>query len=260
MAQELWQRVVREVVRRLCHRAGDGNRQLVAFFCGGWIGLPAALEQMQLLRLQGWSIRTVLSPAAESVIGEDAIRYELAPSAVYTASSPLPLEVLEKMEVAVVPVLTMNSAAKVCLGVMDTPVVQGVADALMMGKPVVAACNAANPHDAERSVWGLGNSPVAWKRLKEEQVLQLPELGVRLVDAAYLGQEIRQVTADRGNPGKKVPDEVVLQRVAGPLTRLQVVEAWQEGVQILEVGNGPVSPLAREAAAQLGLEVRERQQ
>jgi len=255
ISDSLFEKIVREVLRRLQEKVEQPKRALV-LFTGGLIGLPQALDQLKKSQAEGWELVPVLSPAAEEVIGIARIKESLGTAEVFTSkNSPPPSQLLQGVEVVLVPVLTMNTAAKVALGLADTNVTTLISEAIMLGKSIIAARNAADPNSPQRRELGMNKGPAPWVQMLAEYLGRLENFGIRLVD-------VEELTADIcGRRGSKVvlaavgaqPEET--KKAAGVVTRADVIRAWEEGRDLVLRPRTIVTPLAREVAREYGVEL-----
>ncbi|MDR3589832.1 MAG: flavoprotein [Negativicutes bacterium] len=259
MQQEnLVERIAREVMRQLNSKATADLSprrvpKILALFTGGTIGLAPGLAALGELRSRPTDIGVVLSPAAENVIGAARIKEALGPDIpLLTTRDPYPGKMLRETDVVVVPVLTQNTAAKLARAFSDTVVTTLVLQALMLGKPVLVAVNAADPHDGWRVSAGMGRAPAGLARMLQDNLKKIEGLGVRLVD-------VRQLA---GETGRFFERNLTRQpAAAAAATKVLIDAAAVKAAQIngsrrLDVPRGAVvTPLAVDAARDLGVEL-----
>lgn len=248
--RELVEIVTREVLRRLSAGAPaaglEANRKVLALVCGGTIGLEQGLTALAKLSAYPADVAVVLSAAAEQVVGTRRVLEALgADTAVYTARQPCPARLLREADAVVIPVLTQNTAAKLARTIADTPVTSLTLEALMMGKPVIMAVNAADPLDSGRLAVGMGRGPVALTRVLQDNLRRLESYGVRLVDARLLAAEVGKCFRPASQPAASPRKRVLIDAAA-------VKAAFAGGSHRLEVPpGGIVTPLAADAAREL---------
>lgn len=248
---ELVDIVTREVLRRLNGAAPAAGRQesrrALALFCGGTIGLEQGLAALAELRAYPADVAVVLSAAAEKIVGAQRVRETLGgDAAVVTVQDPYPGKLLREADIVVVPVLTQNTAAKLARTFSDTMVTTLTLQALMLGKPVVAAVNAADPQDGGRAGIGMGRAPVGLTRALQDNLRLIESYGVRLVDVGQLAAEARRCFRPGLQPAAKDRDKKVLIDAAA------VKAAYAAGSGRLAVPRGAiVTPLAADAAREL---------
>ncbi len=247
--------VTKEVLRRLnggAPNAGpQGSRRVLALVCGGTIGLEQGLAALAALRAYPADVAVVLSAAAERVVGAQRVRDTLgADIAIVTAQDPYPGKLLRAADVVVVPVLTQNTAAKLARTFSDTMVTTLTLQALMLGKPVVMAANAADPLDSGRAGVGMGRAPVNLTRALQDNLKRIESYGVRLVDVKLLAAEAGKCFRPGPQPATPAREKKVLIDTAA------VKAALAGGSRRLAVPRGAiVTPLAVDAARELNVEL-----
>nr|WP_320148173.1 flavoprotein [uncultured Anaeromusa sp.] len=257
--------VTEEVMRRLgvTQPVQPTVKQVLALFTGGALGLEEALVQLAQLQNQGVRLTAVLSKAAESVIGVERLRKALGTELdIRLATDPLPKQDLKAADIVLVPVLTQNTAAKLARTLADTTVTTLVMQALLMGKPVIAARNAADPKDPWRVQGGMGAARPTLTRALQENLKTLESYGVVLVEAGTLAAEAAQQldltgtlaqvkeTAQKPSLPKKGQGRRVIDAAM-----IQVLAA--QGETALSVGpQDLLTPLARDVARECGVEIR----
>lgn len=247
--------VTQEVLRRLnggAPAAGpQGKRKVLALFCGGTIGLEQGLAALAELRAFPADVAVVLSAAAEKVVGAQRVRETLGTdAAIVTAQDPYPSRLLREADAIAVPVLTQNTAAKLARTFSDTLVTTLALQALMLGKPVVMAVNAADPQDGGRAGVGMGRAPVNLTRALQDNLRRIESYGVRLVDVKLLAAEV-------GKCFRPDPQPVAIAREKKVLIDAAAVKAALAGGSgRLAVPRGAiVTPLAADAARELDVEL-----
>lgn len=266
--EALIQTITSEVLRQLkSAEAGQGQPgaaragKVLAIFTGGTIGLDQALTELRSIQSFTSAITVVLSTAAEKIIGTAKIRETLGGHVtIVTAQSDYPGKLLREADVVLVPVLTQNTAAKVAQTLADSLASTLIMQALMLGKPVVAAQNAADPEDDWRIKGKMGYvSPGLLKALKNN-LQKLAEYGVQVVQADSLAAVTRQhlqaeavVQAPAASPAVKTGAAASKKAV---LTAAAIQEAARSKAKTVTVATGTiVTPLALETAREHGVEV-----
>jgi hypothetical protein len=247
--------VTQEVLRRLKSEvpaAGPrSSRKILAPFCGGTIGLEQGLAALAELSAYPADVAVVLSAAAERVVGAQRVREALGKDvAIVTDRDPYPGRLLREADVVAVPVLTQNTAAKLARTFSDTQVTTLVLQALMLGKPVVMAVNAADPLDNGRAGAGMGRAPANLTRALLDNLRLIESYGVRLVDVKHLAAEVVRCFRPAPEPVATAGGRKVLIDVAA------VKAALASGSKTLAAPRGAiVTPLAAEVARELGVEL-----
>ena len=257
--EKLVQLVVNEVMRQLKLRppelgqqAGAPKYQALAIFTGGTIGFEESLAQLKRIQEDNVEITAVLSPAAEKIWGSTRIQEELgAHINIIDAQSAYPGKLLHEADLVLVPVLTQNTAAKLALTFSDTLATTLVLQALMLGKPVIAAANAADPTDGLRVKGNMGNASPGLLQALRDNLKKMGSYGIRLVDVGCLAEESKKIT--NRNLNKTIAGAPVAK---GLLDVAGVKAAAAGGAGSLVISRGTiVTPLARDVARDYGLDI-----
>lgn len=248
--KEMARLIVEEVCRRI--NSGEEDRpglNVLALFCGGLRGAEEAIASLYACRKFS-TVRAVLTPSAEKVIGKTMLEEKLAPEEILTdASGRTELELIEKADLLVIPVLTRNTAAKIACGIADNLATNLVMQALLRSKPVIAARDGCN--------LGPGGSvnPVYKARLAGN-IRQLEQYGVVFTGAAGLGEELKRMFRQSGVPASSKDCEGGSAPVfSGKILTRADVTIWSGEVLSLQPDT-LITPSARDAAAERGVELR----
>lgn len=229
--------------------AAPAGPRVLAVFTGGELALEAALRQLSELRAAGYRIDSLLSARAEQVIGRERVARVLACPLLAPEPGASMAQFLAPYQAVLVPVLTRSSAARLSVGITDTLATEAIWGTLMLGKPVVAARNAADPA-ADCPAVATRRAAEAVHRLLAGHLERLAEFGVRLVDAGELAAAAREALggASPAAPAAALPRTI--------LTGEDVLQAAAKGERCLRLGSGSqVTHVAREAAARLGVRI-----
>lgn len=259
--EKLVELVVAEVLRRLrqaditLRPAAGPQYKALAVFTGGTIGLEASLEELKKLQAGGTEITVVLSQAAETIIGESWIKEKLGSHVqVVATQSPYPGKHLRLADVVLVPVLTQNTAAKLAHTLSDSMVCTLILQALMLGKPVIAAVNAADPQDDWRVQKHMSQAAPALKAALAANLKRIETFGVLLTPVEKLANAAGRVLGREEQPAlTKVPEQPVKKRV---LDADSVRRTAQQGIKTIQIVQGTIiTPLARDIARECGIAI-----
>ncbi|MGE5454858.1 MAG: flavoprotein, partial [Methylocystaceae bacterium] len=234
MEQErFFELVVQEVLRRLTEPTGLNKEKVLVVFTGGVIGLDKAVEELKIIQnLNNVDLKVILSHSAEKVIGVKRLKQELGEQIdIITAQEPYPRKVLEETDLIIVPVLTMNTAAKVALLLADTPVCTLVLQALLRGKPVIAAKNAADPDDYQRVMNNMNRANSALRAALQSQLTKLETYGVTLVPVEKLAEMTSKALAKEVKTITKVGKKTIIDAET-------VRKMAEDGIEIIHLDKG----------------------
>lgn len=260
--EQLVQWVTAEVMRRLALKEPSGQEKIAAcrkralvIFTGGTIGFEASLLELRKIQAADVELTVVLSAAAEKILAGDRIKEQLGGGiTLITPSSPYPGRLLRESDLVLVPVLTQNTAAKLAGTLSDSLPATLILQGLMLGKPVVAAMNAADPQDAWRIKMNMGQSSPGLVEALRQNLKKIAGYGVKLVpvhELAAASQKILAATGDAAAHPSGRGDSLPRKNLVNAET---VKAAAQAGLkEIVIAANSIVTPLARDLAREYAI-------
>lgn len=246
--EQLIEWVTREVLQRLGKKQLEGcvaAKKALAIFTGGTIGLSEGLEEISKLKQSGFYITVVLSPAAEKITGYERMKEYLGMDVpVIMVNDEYPGGHLKEADVVLIPVLTENTAAKVANTMADSLASTLIMQALMRGKPVLAAKNAADPKDALRIQADMGHAAPGLVQALQTNLKKLEGYGVTLVSVQNLAAECqRMLTPKKSDVSGRTSEK------KGIIDAQAIKAAADSGVANLVIASGTIiTPLARDLA------------
>lgn len=257
--EELVQLVTAEVLRQLGQKSVAAPEEVtpcckqgLVVFTGGTIGLEQSLIELQKIQALKIDLTIVLSAAAEQVVGIKRVQESLgSETRIVTTQSPYPGQLLRAADIVLVPVLTQNTAAKLAHTLSDSLASTLIMQALMLGKPVVAAENAADPLDSWRVKKNMGQCPPGLLQTLQDNLRKIKDYGIQLVRVDNLAEECqkkvaRSIEMELSSPKakKSVLDAAAIKAAAG------------HGLKSIAVLPGTIiTPLARDVARDYGIEL-----
>ena len=264
--EELVQWVTTEVMRKLgmetqppTEKTDQPYKRALAIYTGGTIGFEQSLLELQKIQAAHVDVSIVLSAAAEKMLDIDRLKEQLGRNIpLITTQSPYPGKQLREADLVLVPVLTQNTAAKLAYTLADSLPSTLILQGLMLGKPILAASNAADPQDCWRIKMNMGKSSPGFSEALRQNLRKIASYGIELVAVDSLAaasqkliERIDRKSADilRENqgapPGKKslVDAETVKSSASKGLKR------------IVTDKNAIVTSLARDVAREYGIEI-----
>ncbi len=252
--EELLNNIVEEVLRRLQKKL----KKATVLFTGGSYGFPDALEQLKLLQADDWDLNILLSNHAEYVLTPQLIREQLGNAKVYVEKDVMELSPFYgEVSALIVPTLTLNTAAKIALGIADNMATNLASHMLMSGIPVIAAKDACDMQNPIRAQLGLDKASQTYDAKMGEHLSTLESYGVKLVKAKELYETVQRIVFPFSNQAKAVPAPAkkIYDFKKKVLTRNDVIEAKQKE-RILRIPQTTIlSPLAFETAKEFGVEI-----
>jgi hypothetical protein len=180
MNEEELRSVIRAVIEAIEEIMAENNRTRKALvaFTGGMINFDEALDSLIRLKAAGIEMRYLSSPAADIIHDQDRIAGLGIPKAE-------DFGLAKNYDALVIPLLTVNTAAKAAHAISDTKITNLIRGFLQVGKPVVAARDAADPDcPAKRNLYPNMTSGLA--DTFRENLCRLEMIGVTLTPARDL--------------------------------------------------------------------------
>ncbi len=241
---ELTEIIIEEVMKRI---AKPGKKAL-AVFTGGTGGFEEAVEQVHKLRLDGWMIDILFTFGAENVFSRGYLQDRFEGFNVYFENDNRNRSFLEEICLLLIPVMTVNTAIKIALGISDTPATHLVSSALINGIPVLAAKDAANPRNARTDNFRSGIRAEAYVRKLDGYVKTIEEYGVTMVACRNLSEAARSIGSREQNTDHGMKKKLI--------TKEDIISARNGGSEKIFVDSGTiVTPYAEETACELGVEI-----
>ncbi len=245
LTQALVEQIVEQVLQILKgagQPADHAGKRITAVFSAGLSGGETACRALRGLTGRGYSVQALFTPCAQTVNGP-AWLLERAPAVQICGESACsPRAWVEETDLVLIPVLTVNSAAKLAHGIADNRALSTVMAALMARKPVIAAVDACT---------GDPDVPVV-ARIWNQNLRLLHQCGIQLVSAADLEVSVRNRLESGGPAGCAVPGPSP--RFAGRV--LSIRDLRQMGAGRLYVSSGTiVTPAALDEARNRNIEI-----
>lgn len=257
--EEIVNRAVEAVFQRLI--ASAPRRKVLMVFTGAGSGYVAGRDAIRLLVEGGHSLKVILSPAASFLIGEENIRKAGAPEIIRSDQWVWTPTLVQESDLIFVPTLSMNTAAKLSLGLMDSLANTIILGGLLAGKPVIAIADGADPYGDGGKVFGGDTATAPLLRARfAENLSALKTLGIQLVrkeqflSAVAAGLlavgakvEADQTVSDSG--GQAHPNAAL----SGSWITAGELSGFKRGQTVRVPRGAHLTPLARETARQLEL-------
>lgn len=256
--------IVSKVIAAL--RAAAPKKRVLVLFGGASTGFVAGMEAIKQMVSNGHEVTVVLSYSARHIIGEDHVKQAGATRIILPDTWANAPALVRDADLVLVPTLSMNTAAHLAQGLMDSLLSTLVLGALMAGKPVIAICDGANPRGNGGKVFGAKpDAAVALQNKLLANLATLAEYGVELVhepdfwlavDCHLLGLGT-VAPAETPDPAITNAPPPVLGLSGAFITQTDLAGLPAGSVVRLAVGT-KLTPLARDTAARLRLTLLEK--
>ena len=221
METDLIQKIVSEVINRMktaeeTKPAKPNSKNALVIFSGGTTGLAETLSQLQAIAASSYRLQVVMTPAAEDVISESLIKSKLGDVEIISeVNRKSPGELTKNADKIIVPVLTMNTAAKLAYGIADNLASTVVLYGLLRGKPVIAVRDACDPCNPIRDKIGMNSENETFRSMLLGNLLRLEQYGIVLVNSGDLSAAVMGLSIEKkcSPMGSVKPERVFSQKV-----------------------------------------------
>lgn len=250
--EKLIKLVVAELAKQRPNHKPAAKRML-AIFSAGTIGLDVVLQQMQQLQQQGCQFEAVLTPNGKRVIGTPKLKSALGPNSVYDDCEDFTqlIALLDDCDAVLIPVMTINTAAKIVNGIADNLATTLIMSALLAGKPVIGVRDACDLKNVSRVGMGHNKAARAYQAMLLSNVERLNDYGLALCESQDLAKTVQLSLGDKAtvHPEAKEGRQVFNKQI------LSVADLPISGVQITVSPRTIITPAAKDAIKERGIEV-----
>lgn len=259
MEQALIDEIVAKVVGivRVKMMAGLPKQRVLMLFSGASTGYVVGMDTIKLLTRAGHDLTVFMTESAVHVIGEDNVRMAGATEIIGPNQWVNTPGLVRETDLVLVPTLSMNTAARLALGLMDSLFSTLVLGALLDNKPVIAVCDGADPYGKGGLVFSdtYDGAPALRAQLTAH-LGKLIEFGVDLVaEADFVAGVLHHMQAGRNSapPGSTLPAlHATVNGTSSVLTAADL-DAYQPGTTLYIPADMRLTPLAKERAAKQSL-------
>ncbi len=185
--------IVDEVIRRIRNRP----KKALVCFSGAAIGLTEVLENLATLKSKGWELTVFVSEGAKAALPMDHIRNKLGVDTIYDETdSSAQINLFKDKDVMILAATTVNTAAKLALGICDNALTTLVNHGLMAGIPTVCVKDGADPDNAVRSQLGGDRSTPAYYQMLAGNLQKLEDFGIKCCEAKELAEVCQPTNAN----------------------------------------------------------------
>lgn len=153
--QALLDKIVARVLALLAGGpVNTSRRNVLLLFSGASTGYVVGMEAIRRLTSAQHALTVVMTPAAHQIITPEKVRQAGAPTIVGPGEWADAPGLVKQAELVLIPTLSMNLAARLALGLMDSLITTLALGSLMAGKHVVAVQDGADPYGNAGLVFG----------------------------------------------------------------------------------------------------------
>ncbi|PID85582.1 MAG: hypothetical protein CSA11_10415 [Chloroflexi bacterium] len=204
MEQAIIDEIVAKVVRVVQAKmiAAVPKQRVLMLFSGASTGYVVGMDTIRMLTQANHDLTVFMTASARHVIGEENVQQAGAKEIITPLQWVNTPGLVRETDLVLVPTLSMNTAARLALGLMDSLFSTLVLGALLANKPVIAVCDGANPYGNGGLIFSedFAGSPVLRAKMADN-LGTLIEFGVNLVEEErFVNQVIRQMQTDISEP------------------------------------------------------------
>jgi hypothetical protein len=253
MDQALIDEIVAKVVAlvRLRMATAVPSQRVLMLFSGASTGYVVGMETIQMLTQANHNLTVFMTASALHVIGEDNVRRAGAQEIIGPQQWVNTPKLVRETDLVLLPTLSMNTAARLALGLMDSLFSTLVLGALLGEKPVIAVCDGADPYGNGGLIFSNTNTGApALRQTLAGHLSTLIDFGVNLVrEEEFVTAVLRQLQPATSQPAPASPARVI-QMGMGHASILTVADlaAYQPGSSLQLPAGTRLTPLAQETA------------
>ena len=199
--QALIDQIIAKVISRVRGKliANTPPQQVLMLFSGASTGYVVGMETIRLLSGAQHKLTVGLTASALHVIGADKVRQAGASDIITPNQWVNTPGLVRAADLVLLPTLSMNTAAHLALGLMDSLFSTLVLGALLADKPVIAVCDGADPYGNGGLVFSDNhNGAPTLRRKMVENLDTLMAYGVQLVrEEAFIAAVTRQLQGNQ---------------------------------------------------------------
>ncbi len=242
---EIIRRIEAEVAKALKQQGvaltpAQSDKRILAIFDAAEVDLAPALEQLDNCIQGGYAITAILSDIAAKILDISRIRSTCGQEQVFIASEITNLQPFaEDFSAVIIPTLSCAMAAKLSLGMGDTPCAYLVFRAMLRGSRVIVMSEGFEVSEEPEI-------PPEISKLGKNYIKTLSDFGVQFVTADQLAETILSNGTQRFNPANAIGGQNII--------TASVIAGLPPNVREFRYTNPAIiTPLARDLAARKGI-------
>lgn len=229
-------------------------KNVLVIFSGASSGYLAGEEAMRWLAEAGHRVTSVLTPSAEAMLGAERSRKagaHVVIDAQTWADSP---GLVRAADLVLLPTLSMNLAAHLALGLLDSLVTTLVIGARLAGKPVVAVRDGADLDGPAGMIFGSGQAAPALRTQIQGHLVTLASYGIELVREQDFQLAVERHLSGQARRAAPTTTLMAVPQLSGVITQADLAP-FREGTTVRLAAGSRVTALARETAHRLGIKL-----
>ncbi len=259
MEQALIEKIVAKVVALVQAKmiAAVPQQRVLMLFSGASTGYVVGMDMIKMLVQANHDLTVFMTASAIHVVGAENVQKAGAKEIISPNQWVDTPSLVRETDLVLVPTLSMSTAARLALGVMDSLFSTLVLGALLANKPVIAICDGADPYGPGGLIFSDSNEGATALRNKMvENMGTLIDFGVNLVaEEKFILSVIQQMQS--GTQQVIASPSAPVQRLASnsrsPILTQSDLFSYQAGTILHLPANTRLTPLAQENAKKRNL-------
>lgn len=259
MEQALIEEVVAKVVALVRAKmiAGVPKKRVLMLFSGASTGYVVGMDTIRMLTQANHDLTVFMTASALHIVGEENVHQAGAKEIISPNQWVNTPGLVRETDLVLAPTLSMNTAARLALGLMDSLFSTLVLGALLANKPVIAICDGADPYGNGGLIFSdtFEGSPVLRAKMVDN-LSTLIDYGVHLVDEeSFVPQVIRQMQAEPLQPPglASLPMVQLWENGRSPILTETDLFSYQPGTILHLPADTRLTPLAQDSAQKRNL-------
>ncbi|MCB0213217.1 MAG: hypothetical protein KDJ52_27995 [Anaerolineae bacterium] len=173
--------IVKQVIAEL--RQNAPSQHVLTLFSGASTGFVVGMEAIKRMTAQGHRVTVVFTPSAVNIITEEHARNAGATEIVMPDQWVDAPGLTWNTDLVLMPTLSINTAARLALGLMDNLITTLIMGSILGGKPVIAIRDGADPYGKGGEIFNAQDGVATVLKDKMKHNLEsLATFGIELVD------------------------------------------------------------------------------
>ena len=256
MEQALIEEVVAKVVALVRAKmiAGVPKKRVLMLFSGASTGYVVGMDTIRMLTQANHDLTVFMTASAVHVVGEENVLQAGAKEIITPNQWVNTPGLVRDTDLVLVPTLSMNTAARLALGLMDSLFSTLVLGALLADKPVIAICDGADPYGNGGLIFSddfVGSPALRAKMV--ENLSTLIDYGVQLVDEEKFVPQVIRVMQDETIQTPASPIVRISDNGRSPILTESDLFSYRPGTTVHLPAHTRLTPLAQDSAQKRNL-------
>ncbi|RKD32759.1 flavoprotein [Thermohalobacter berrensis] len=246
-----YEQLVNFLVKEVLNRLQNEPKRGLVIYTGGSIGFKEANDQIKKLLRSNWDLTVLLSRGAEKLLTAELIKRKLGIDCGLTDIDIKDVNnLVNDIEIIIVPILTINTAAKIAMGIRDSLTTYIISSAIIKGIPIIAAKDSCKVGDS----FSFSKAPKAYVNMIKNHLKRLEDYGIKLVRANQLYKTTIN-SSIRNKFAVQLEDDSSCKLNKKVITREDLIKLKNKKKKVFVRKDCIITSLAEELARDTGIEI-----